>query len=103
MSQSDASYNASNEPPKQIEGSKEFPWQRLVLSVVFAFVAYWATIGTIIMAAVLFIMSALSRETQPEFRRFVGACARYVGECLAYVAMQREDAPFPLGPWPSGE
>jgi hypothetical protein len=37
MTQSDASYNAPNDPPRQVEGvAKEFPWQRLLLSVLFA-------------------------------------------------------------------
>jgi hypothetical protein len=99
----DASYDNANEPPRQIEGAKEFPWQRLVMSLLFAFVAYWALIGTLILAAVLWVLTALNRDMQPEFQRFVGSCARYVGQCLAYVAMQREDAPFPVGPWPRAD
>lgn len=101
--QSDASYNAGNEAPRQVEGAREFPWQRLLLSVLFGFLGWMAFWFTIVMAVILWILVAISREPQPDFQRFVAACARYVGQCLSYVAMQREDAPFPLGAWPSAE
>jgi hypothetical protein len=103
MTQSDASYN-SNEPPRQVEGgAKEFPWQRLLLSLGFGVLAWLAFWFTIVMAVILWVLVAISREPQPDFQRFVAACARYVGQCLSYVAMQREEAPFPLSPWPSAE
>lgn len=101
--QSDASYNAGNEPPRQIEGARAFPWQRLLMSVLFGFLGWVAFWVTIVAAAVLWIFVAISREAQPDFQRFVASCARYVGQCLAYVAMQREEPPFPMGPWPSAE
>ena len=101
--QSDASYNASNEPPRQIEAAREFPWQRLLFSLGFGLLAWLAFWFTIVMAVILWVLVAISREPQPDFQRFVASCARYVGQCLSYVAMQREEAPFPLGPWPSGE
>jgi Domain of unknown function (DUF4389) len=100
---SDASYNAGNEPPRQVEGAREFPWQRLLLSVLFGFLGWVAFWVTIVAAVVLWIFVAISREAQPDFQRFVASCARYVGQCLTYVAMQREEAPFPMGPWPSAE
>jgi hypothetical protein len=103
MEPSDASYNAPNEPPRQVEGAREFPWQRLLLSVLFGFLAWMAFWFTIVMAVILWILTAISREPQADFQRFVAACARYVGQCLSYVAMQRQEAPFPLGPWPSAE
>jgi hypothetical protein len=101
--QSDASYNAGNEPPRQIEGTREFPWKRLLLSVGFGILAWFAFWATIIVAVVLWIFVAISREPQPDLQRFVASCARYVGQCLSYVAMQREEAPFPMGAWPSAE
>lgn len=104
MTQSDASYNAPNEPPRQVEGgAKDFPWQRLLLSVLFAVLGWMAFWFTIALAVILWVLIAISREPQPDFQRFVAASARYVGQCLSYVAMQREEAPFPLGPWPSAE
>ncbi len=102
--QSDASYNAANEPPRQIEGAREFPWQRLLFSLGFGLLAWLAFWFTIVMGVILWVLVAISREPQPDFQRFVAACARYVGQCLSYVAMQREEPPFPFGsPWPAGE
>jgi hypothetical protein len=101
MNQSDASYNASNEPPHQVEGAKEFPWQRLLLSVLFAFLGWLALWFTLALAVVYWILIAFNRDLQPDFGKFLGSMARYVGHCLGYVVMQREDAPFPVGPWPS--
>jgi Domain of unknown function (DUF4389) len=100
---SDASYSAGNEPPRQVEGAREFPWQRLLLSLLFGFLGWMAFWVTIVAAVILWILVAVSREPQPDFQRFVGSCARYVGQCLMYVAMQREETPFPLGAWPSAE
>ena len=67
--QSDASYTGPNEPPRQVEGAREFPWQRLLLSVLFGFLGWVAFWVTIVAAVVLWIFVAISREAQPDFQR----------------------------------
>ncbi len=103
MSQSDASYSAPQDEPRQIEVKKDFPWQRLLLSVMFAVLAWCAFWATIVLAIILWIMMAFNRDLQPEFKGFVAGCAKYVGQCLTYVVMLHDDAPFPLGPLPKAD
>ncbi len=101
MPQSDASY----EPPVPIEPAQTraaFPWERLILSAFFAFIAWCAFWVVLLSAVVMWIMIAVSREVHPQFKSFVTAGARYVGQCLSYILMISDEKPFPLGPLPSG-
>lgn len=102
MPQSDASI----EPPvptTQEVPARSFPWERLILSVFYAAIAWFAFWGLLLLAVVMWVLVAVSREPHPEFRRFVSAGARYVGQCLAYVLTISDDKPFPLGPLPTSE
>ena len=101
MSQPDAAY----EPP--VPGQdlqvKSFPWERLLLSVLFAAIAWFAFWGLLFLAVIMWVLIAVSREPHLEFKRFVSIGARYVGQCLAYVLTISNDKPFPLGPLPSAD
>jgi hypothetical protein len=102
MSNTDASYNP--EPPPQAAPTPraDFPWQRLLLSLGFGVLAWMVFWLTLVLAVVLWILVAVSREPHPEFKQFVGGCARYVSQCLAYIVMITDETPFPLGPLPRG-
>ena len=106
MSPIDASTpDASYEPPTPVQEAapRSFPWERLILSVLFAVIAWTAFWALLLLAAIMWILIAVSREPHPEFRRFVSAGAKYVGQCLSYVLTLSDDKPFPLGPLPKGD
>lgn len=101
MTQSDASF----EPPvptKEVP-ARSFPWERLLFSLFYAAIAWFAFWALLLAAIVVWVLIAVSREPHPEFRRFISAGARYLGQCIAYVLTVSDEKPFPLGPLPKGE
>jgi hypothetical protein len=105
MPETDASYDASNEPQRDVTKTERpaFPWQRFFLSLLFAVLGWFAFWMTIVLAIVMWVLVAVSREPHAEFKAFVTACARYVWQCLAYILLLRDEKPFPLGPLPRGD
>ena len=104
MNQSDASYSApDDDAPRAAPDRAPFPWQRFLLSLGFAFLGWVAFWLTIVLAIIMWVLIAVSREAHPDFKQFVNACARYVWQCLAYVVMLSDEKPFPLGPLPRGD
>jgi hypothetical protein len=102
MSNTDASYSA--EPPQDTPAKRaDFPWQRLLLSLGYALAAWMIFWLTLLLGAALWIFVAISREPHAEFKQFVGACARYVSQCLSYIVMATDETPFPFGPLPRGD
>lgn len=101
MSQTDdASYNAPQDPPRQIESKVEFPWQRLLTSIGFGFLAWCAFWVTVVLAIILWVMMAFNREPQPDLKRIASICAKYVGQALGYAVLLHDETPFPVGPLP---
>lgn len=103
MPETDASYNPQPEAPRDVVERAPFPWQRLLLSIMFAFLGWFAFWMTIVLAIIMWVLVAVSSEPHAEFRKFVSASARYVWQCLAYIVMLKDEKPFPLGPLPHGE
>ena len=101
MPQPDAAYEPP--APNQEVQVRSFPWERLLLSVFFGIIAWFAFWGLLFLAIVMWVLIAVSREPHPEFRRFVSVGAKYVGQCLAYVLTISNDKPFPLGPFPTAD
>ena len=103
MSQTDASYSAPGDAPRPAETARApFPWPRFFLSILFGVLGWFAFWLTIVLAVVLWVLVAISRDPHPEFRQFVSACARYVWQCLSYIMLLTDEKPFPLGPLPRG-
>jgi hypothetical protein len=104
MSQTDASYTGPGDAPQPAQATRApFPWQRFLLSILFGVLGWFAFWLTIVLAIVLWVLVAVSRDPHPEFKSFVSACARYVWQCLSYVVLLTDEKPFPLGPLPRGE
>jgi len=104
MSNQDASYTTpDDDAPRAAPERAPFPWQRLLLSILFGFLAWFAFWFTIVLAIIMWVLIAVSREPHAEFKQFVNGCARYVWQCLGYIVMLHEDKPFPLGPLPRGD
>ena len=104
MSQTDASYSGPEPAQQPLPTIRApFPWQRFLYSVMFAVLGWFACWATIVLAIVMWVLIAISREPHPDFKNIVNVFARYVWQCLAYVVQLREDKPFPLGPLPKGD
>jgi uncharacterized membrane protein len=101
MSQPDATYEP--QPAAQQVVTRNFPWQRLFLSVMYAVIAWAAFWVLMVLAVVMWVLVALNREPHEQFRRFAVVGARYVGQCLGYVLLISDEKPFPLGPFPAAE
>lgn len=106
MSNTDAGYTPSNGPePTPGEGTQRapFPVARLLFSILFAFIGWFAFQAAILVSIIHWILIAVNREPHPEFRQFVKAVVQYVGQTLGYVAWIHDEKPFPFGPLPRGE
>lgn len=104
MPDSDASYNPAQDAPRDVPVVRApFPWQRFFLSLFFAVLGWFAFWMTIVLAIIMWVLVAVSREPHAEFKQFVTMSARYVWQCLAYALLLREEKPFPLGPLPAGD
>ena len=107
MSNTDAGYTPSNGPepiPGQPGAARApFPVTRLLFSILFAFIGWFAFNAAIIVSVIHWILIAINREPHPEFRQFVKAIVQYVGQTLGYVAWIHDDKPFPFGPLPRGD
>ena len=105
MSNTDAGYTPSN-GPESTSGQTQrapFPVSRLLLSILFAFIGWFAFQVAIVVSVIHWILIAVNREPHPEFRQFVRAVVQYVAQVLGYVAWMHDDKPFPFGPLPKGE
>jgi hypothetical protein len=105
MSNTDAGYTPSDGPsPNPSETQRApFPVSRLLFSILFAFIGWFAFQAAIVVSVIHWILIAVNREPHPEFRQFVRALVQYVAQTLGYVAWIHDDKPFPFGPLPRGE
>jgi hypothetical protein len=105
MPETDASYDAAGEPRSDVTpvARAPFPWPRFFLALMFAVLGWFAFWITIVLAIVMWVLVAISREPHPEFKSVVTVSARYVSQCLAYVLLLTDEKPFPLGPLPRGD
>jgi hypothetical protein len=107
LSNTDAGYTPESGPepmPHQADRErKPFPIARLLMSILFAFIAWIAFWVAIVVSVVHWILIAINRDPHPEFRSFVKAVVLYVEQTLGYVACMHDERPFPFGPLPKGE
>lgn len=105
MPETDASYDAAGEPRRDVTPTERtpFPWPRFFLALLFAVLGWFAFWITIVLAMVMWVLVAVSREPHAEFKSVVTVSARYVSQCLAYVLLLTDEKPFPLGPLPRGD
>ena len=106
MSNTDAGYTPSNgpQPASGPEAHRApFPVARLLFSILFAVIGWFAFQFAIVVAVVHWILIAINREPHPQFRQFVRAVVQYVAQTLGYVAWMHDDKPFPFGPLPKGD
>jgi hypothetical protein len=101
MTQPDATYEP--QPTGQGVEVRRFPWERLLLSVMYGVIAWFAFWGLMVLAVVMWVLVAVNKEPHEQFRRFVAVGAKYVGQCLSYVLLISNDKPFPLGPFPTSD
>jgi hypothetical protein len=105
MSNTDAGYTPSNGPesPSGQTQRAPFPVTRLLMSVLFAVITYFAIHVVMFAAVIYWVLIAVNREPHPEFRQVLRALVQYIGQTLGYVAWLHDDKPFPFGPLPKGE
>src|SRR5258706_8874212 len=102
MSNTDAGYTPSN-GPEPIPGQSApqrapFPVSRLLFSILFAFIGWFAFQFAILASVIHWVLIAINRVPHPEFRQFVRAIVQYVGQTLGGVDWMHDDKAFPLGP-----
>ena len=93
---------------KDTPSRQPFPWERLLYSIFFGFVAYVVFLVLIALSIIQFalaLVQALSSNVKghpsEELRRFNVRLLQYLVELLAYMTFVRDELPFPFGPFPT--
>jgi hypothetical protein len=77
-----------------------FPAIRLLYSLLYAVLAYIALLLVFALAVVQFIVLAITGKANDELKSFCVSLVQYEWEVLAFITFQRDELPFPMGPFP---
>ncbi len=94
---------SSNEAPPSAGPNQRapFPLSRLLYSLLFGLIAYFAFWIVVLLGAIQFINVLLNGKVNEELRRVTLSVIQYLWELLAFMTFVRDEQPFPLGPFPS--
>jgi hypothetical protein len=95
----DASFSdsAQQQGPGARPSGQTFPWERLIFTVIFAFIAwftFWLALGLGLLAGGLRLFGV---KTDANIGQYTKQATDYLGNVLAYVAGDKADKPFPFG------
>lgn len=76
---------------------------RLIAMIVFALLAYFALLPFVVLAAMQFGVVLMTGEKNAEVHHLLSRLAKYIKECLDYIAYRTEEMPFPFGSVPSAD
>jgi hypothetical protein len=78
-----------------------FSASRLLYSLLFAVIAWFAFWVILLLAAVQLIFILANSRVSEDLRRTSLNAIQYLWELLAYISCVRDEQPFPVGPFPS--
>ena len=76
---------------------------RFIAMVVFALLAYFVLLSFVVLATMQFAVVLMTGEKNAEVHQLLSRLAKYIKECLDYVAYRTDDMPFPFGPVPPAD
>lgn len=89
--------------PRRSGGFMDYPWRRLLLSVLF-FALMWLSLWALVFIAIAqFVLRIFDADASDDLRGFGARLGQYVAEMAAYVVFARETAPFPFAPFPAAK
>lgn len=106
MSDASASPNSSHEDAAEtgsgsFEKDEQEPlWQRLLYMIGFWFLGNISFSLSILLGAVQLVVVFLGGSRNEELAKFSRRLIEYVYECLSFIVFDREEKPFPFGPFP---
>jgi hypothetical protein len=77
-----------------------FPAVRLLYSLLFGVIAYFALVLVFALAVIQFIVLAITGKVNDELKGFCFSLVQYIWELLAFITFVRDEQPFPMGPFP---
>ncbi len=77
-----------------------FPFVRLLYALGFGVLAWIAFCLTLTLAAVQFVVVAVTGRVNEELKAFSLNMVQYLWELLAFITFVRDEQPFPMGPFP---
>lgn len=95
MTDNSTTTNAPAEPARQ-----PFPVERLLLSVVFAIVAWFVFWVAVLLAILQFVATAIAGHVNSELKSISGNVILYLAQLVSYISFVGDERPFPLGPFP---
>ena len=84
-------------------GFLDYPWRRLLLSVLF-FALMWLSLWALAFIAIAqFVLRIFDADAGVDLRGHGARLGRYIAQMAAYVVFAREDAPFPFARFPRAD
>jgi hypothetical protein len=77
-----------------------FPVVRLLYSVLFGVIAFFAMYLLFALALIQFIVLGITGKLNDELKVFSVNLVQYIWQLLGFVVFARDDQPFPMGPFP---
>ncbi|MGH6888911.1 MAG: DUF4389 domain-containing protein [Rhizomicrobium sp.] len=77
-----------------------FPGVRLLYALGFALLAWLAFWMLLVLSAVQFVVLLVAGRVNPELKNFNLSLLQYLWELLAFILFERDEQPFPFGPFP---
>ena len=93
--------STSGTPAAPVQAARQpFPIERLLYSIIFAIVAWFAFWLVVLLAILQFIATAISGHVNEELKGISQSVIQYLDQLVSYISLVRDDRPFPLGPFP---
>jgi hypothetical protein len=98
----------ASEAPKE-EGSEKgadanlrepFPFVRLLFSVLFGIITWFAIWIVLLLAFLQYVTVAIAGEKNDELQEFSRKFATYMKQMFDYMMLASDERPFPFGPFP---
>jgi uncharacterized protein DUF4389 len=77
-----------------------FPIARLLYSLLFGVIAFFAMYLVFALAVVQFIVLGITGKQNDELKTFSVNLVQYIWQLLGFIVFARDDQPFPMGPFP---
>lgn len=91
----------AQERPEPQAPREPFPWKRLLYSVLFAVIGWFALWIAFALAVFQFIVVAIEGRPRDDLKQLTQNIVEYLRQLFGYITFAQDERPFPFAPFPS--